>query len=65
VGHQPTGGHWPRNFALGPAGRFLYVANQDSDDIVAFTIDTDSGLLSPTGFAAHVSRPACIQFALI
>ena len=30
VGHEPTLGKTPRNFAIDPTGTFLLVANQDS-----------------------------------
>src|SRR5262249_14163899 len=33
VGHVPTQGNTPRNFAFDPTGTFLYAANQNSDTI--------------------------------
>ena len=61
VGHQPTLGKWPRNFAIDPSGAWLLVANQESDSIVVFRIDPTAGRLSPTGYAAAVSMPVCLQ----
>jgi 6-phosphogluconolactonase len=40
----PSGGATPRNFSLDPAGGFLYVANQDSGNLVTFAIDADGSL---------------------
>jgi 6-phosphogluconolactonase len=38
------------------------VANQDSDSIVTFRIDPRAGTLEPTGQAAAVPTPVCVQF---
>ncbi len=61
IGHEPTQGEQPRNFALTPDGRFLLAENQDSDTIVSFHIDLDRGTLSPTGDVAHVPTPVCMK----
>ena len=47
--HRSTRGRTPRNFSINPSGRFLIAANQDSDNIVSFHIDQESGQLMPTG----------------
>ena len=47
VGHVPTLGRVPRNFAIDPSGRFLICAHQDSNNVVPFTIDQDTGLSRP------------------
>jgi 6-phosphogluconolactonase len=57
----PTGGRVPRFFALDPAERFLYVANQGSHTIVAYRRGRD-GRLAPTGFRIRTPSPACIVF---
>jgi 6-phosphogluconolactonase len=62
VQRMPTGGRWPRNFAIEPSGRFLYVANQRSNDIFRFTIDPDSGRLTATGERIEIPAPVCIRF---
>ena len=62
LGHQPTLGRTPRNFAIAPSGGFLLAANQDSDTIVSFAIDADSGTLAPTGDVAEVAAPVCVLF---
>ncbi|MDP4131913.1 MAG: lactonase family protein [Bacteroidota bacterium] len=55
-------GKHPRNFAIDPTGRFLLVANQDSDNIVVFAIDPVSGLLKATGKELSVPNPVCVKF---
>ncbi|HTV24792.1 MAG TPA: beta-propeller fold lactonase family protein, partial [Polyangiaceae bacterium] len=59
VGHQPTGGDTPRSFHIEPSGRLLLVANQDSDEVVSFRIDGDSGLLTELG-SVSVPSPAFV-----
>ncbi len=61
VGHEPTQGAVPRDFALDPTGTYLLAANQNSDNIVVFRIDARSGRLTPTGHVAQVPTPVCIQ----
>ena len=63
VGHVPTGGSTPRNFAIDPSGAFLLAANQRSDSIVSFRVDQETGWLTPTGHVAAVPTPVCVIFA--
>lgn len=56
-----TGGAWPRHFALAPGGDVLLVANQNSDDVVAFRVGR-AGALRRTGVAAAAPSPACVAF---
>jgi 6-phosphogluconolactonase len=62
VGHQPTQGKTPRNFAIDPSGSFLLAENQDSGTIVVFRIDPQTGRLSPTGQTVEVPAPVCVKF---
>jgi 6-phosphogluconolactonase len=62
VGHEPTRGHIPRNFALSPSGAFLLAANQDTNNIVVFRIDQATGQLAATGHRAEVGTPICVRF---
>jgi 6-phosphogluconolactonase len=62
VGHQSTMGKTPRNFNFDPSGNFLLVANQNSDDIVIFKRDKNTGLLTDTGKRIAVSMPVCIKW---
>jgi len=60
VGHQSTLGIKPRNFNFDPSGDFLLVANQETDNIVIFSIDHATGLLKDTGKQISVPNPVCI-----
>jgi len=46
IGHEPTRGRTPRNFALDPDGRILIAGNQDSGDVALFRIDAGTGRLT-------------------
>jgi 6-phosphogluconolactonase len=61
VGHEPTRGVGPRDFAIDPSGALLLVANQDTDTVVTFWIDQNSGMLTATGYVAQVPTPVCLQ----
>jgi 6-phosphogluconolactonase len=60
LGHEPTQGSTPRNFALDPSGALLLAANQNSGTIVTFHVDAATGLLRPTGHVAEVPSPVCV-----
>jgi 6-phosphogluconolactonase len=64
VGHEPTRGRTPRNFAIDPTGTFLLAANQDGNSIVVFRIDSQTGRL---GFlqSVNVSKPVCLRFLVL
>ena len=62
VGWEPTQGETPRFFAIEPSGAILYAANMDSDTIVAFRVDPDSGKLTPTGQSIKTGSPSSIVF---
>jgi 6-phosphogluconolactonase len=62
VGQYSTRGKTPRHFAIDPTGKFLMAANQESNNIVVFKIDTATGGLTPTGQTVEVPSPVCITF---
>jgi len=62
VGRQATQGRNPRNFAMDPSGKYLLVANQDNNEIVLFTRDPKTGLLTPSGAKIQVNKPVCLKF---
>lgn len=62
VGHQSTLGKTPRNFNFDPSGNFLLAANQNSDNIVIFKRDKETGLLTDTGKKIEVGNPVCIKW---
>jgi 6-phosphogluconolactonase len=59
-GFQSTMGLVPRNFAIDPTGNYLLVANQQSNNIVIFKRDVQTGQLQPTGKEITVPNPVCL-----
>ena len=57
-----SGGTMPRSFALDPTGGYLLAANQLSNNVVVFKIDSATGRLSRTGAEIQVDTPVCIKF---
>ncbi|ASA25349.1 lactonase family protein [Paenibacillus donghaensis] len=55
---QSTGGRTPRNFSI--IKGMLLAANQNSGNIISFSIDPDSGRLIPTGNELELASPVCI-----
>ncbi|MBK5278339.1 MAG: lactonase family protein [Bacteroidia bacterium] len=62
AGRNSTMGTGPRNFAIDPAGNFLLVGNQRSDEIVIFKRNQKTGLLTPTGKNISIGAPVCLKF---
>jgi 6-phosphogluconolactonase len=65
VDHFPTQGKAPRSFEIDPTGKFLFVANQETNNIVVFRIDPNSGRLTATGQTLHVPSPVCLKFVAV
>lgn len=55
----PCGGRTPRNFAIDSSGQFLLVGNQDSDEIVLFEIEQESGEIAER-YRLGIANPVCI-----
>ena len=62
VQRQSSMGKNPRDFAIDPTGKFLLVANQNSDSIFVFRIDQTTGRISPTGTKLEIGNPVCLKF---
>lgn len=62
VGHTSTLGQKPRNFNFDPTGNYLLVGNQDSDEIVIFKRDKETGLLADSGQRISVGKPVCLKW---
>jgi len=62
IGDQSTMGKTPRNFNFDPTGNYLLVANQNSDEIVVFKRNKETGLLTDTGKRISVPNPVCIKW---
>lgn len=63
AGRVSSGGKEPRNFNIDPSGRWLLAANQNSDTIVPFRRDADSGMIKPAGAMVEVPTPVCVVFS--
>lgn len=61
VGHEPTRGQTPRNFAVDPTGNYLFAENQSSGTVVIFRINPDDGTLHATGDVLEIPSPVCIR----
>ncbi|WP_252273363.1 lactonase family protein [Pseudomonas subflava] len=59
---RDSGGVEPREFALAPDGRFLLVANQQSDRLTVLRRDPQSGLLGEEVQALRLSTPTALKF---
>ena len=60
IGHRSCGGKTPRNLAIDPEGRYLVVANQDSDTLSVLAIE--DGRLGELVHQVPVGSPMCVKF---
>ena len=59
----PCGGKVPRGLGLDPSSRWLIVCNQNTDNAVEFSVDPQTGKLSPTGRDLKIGSPVDVKFA--
>jgi 6-phosphogluconolactonase len=64
VDHFATTGKTPRNFEIDPSGRFLFAANEASDNIAIFRIDEATGRLATTGQILTTPAPVSLRFVV-
>ena len=62
TGLLPTGGKFPRHFAITPCGKAVVVANQDSGHIRLFSRDVETGSLEMTDEIYEIPAPNYIRF---
>ena len=62
IGHESTRGKTPRNFSIDPTGTYLLAANLESNNVVVFRINRETGMLEFTGNEIKVPEPTCIRF---
>ena len=58
----PTGGKFPRHFAITPCGKAVVVANQDSSNLTLFSRDIETGKIAATGQTFDLPAPNYIRF---
>jgi len=56
-----SGGGHPRNFALSPEGDLLAVANRDSNNIVFFAVDSETGELRALETVEGIPACTCVR----
>lgn len=61
VGYQSVNGKGPRDFEIDPSGNFLVVANQQTDNLVIFKRDKETGLLTKVA-DKQLPIPVCVKF---
>jgi 6-phosphogluconolactonase len=57
-----TQGKTPRSFEIDPTGALLFVANQQSNNIVMFRINQNGGFLTKARSVLDVPSPVCVKF---
>lgn len=62
TGLEPTGGKFPRHFAITPCGKAVIAANQDSGHIRVFARDVETGALTMTDEIYEAPAPNYIRF---
>jgi len=62
IENAPAGVKVPRNFGIDPTGHWLLAAGFDSDSVVVFAIDQETGKLKPTGQSIKIAQPVCVKF---
>lgn len=60
LGHTPTGGANPRDFAVAPDGRHLLVENRDGYEVATFAVGADGRLTERA--RCEVPKPTCLAF---
>ena len=62
AGTVPSGGDWPRHFALDPSGLWLHVANQKSNAVVCLPRDRETGKIGQPVSSVAVKGVAMVLF---
>jgi 6-phosphogluconolactonase len=57
-----SGGKGPRNFAIAPGEKFVLIGNQNSNEIVIFERNSETGELTNTGKKINLCAPVCLVF---
>ena len=60
-GHQSTRGRIPRSFVISPQGKYLIVANQSTNEIVIFSRDIETGLLTEKNILIGLKSPSSLK----
>lgn len=58
----PSGGDWPRDFAIDPSGDFIVCSHQHSGNLVLFSRDQETGKLTKLPSEVQVPEAVCVKF---
>lgn len=61
IGFTESGGEVPRDFALTKDGRFLLAAHQDTHSVFVFSVDEETGTLTPAWEQKDVGSVTCLS----
>ena len=61
IQHISCGGKHPRSFVIDPSGRYLLVANRETDDVVVFKRNMKDGRLSSTNTKISIKSPSSLK----
>ncbi len=61
VSRHPSLGKGPRDFMIDPQGKYLLVANQNSDSVVIYRINQETGSLNGVISNIQLGNPVCIK----
>jgi len=61
VSRHPSLGKGPRDFTIDPSGKYLIVANQNSDSIYVYRIDRLTGKLMGIITSLTIGNPVCVK----
>lgn len=62
LANVPVLGSKPRHFNFDPTGRFLLVGNQNTDEVVIFKRDIQTGMLTDSGNRISIGKPVCFKW---
>lgn len=62
VSQTKTEGDGPRNFAITPDGKYIFIGHQFTDNITIFKRDAETGKMTNTGMQINVGSPVCLIF---
>jgi len=60
LGHESTGGKHPRNFMISKSGEYVLVGNSNTDNVVIFNRDNNTGLMKPNGVQHTIPAVTCL-----
>lgn len=61
----PAGGANCREFNFELSGKYMFVEDLGSNNIVTFAVDPDAGKMTPAGAKIEIPRPASVQLLAI